>query len=55
MSRKSRNVARFIRAAMDAYPNRRPFAAVTRYGARLMRENERLRKRLRELEGGENA
>lgn len=46
MSKKSKNIARFIRAAMGTYPNLRPYAAVTHYGAWLMSENKRLKKML---------
>lgn len=50
MSKKSRRNARFIRAAMDAYPQKRVFAAVVHFGASMMAEALRLRKFIEELE-----
>lgn len=49
MSKRSRRNARFIRAAMDAYPQKRVFSAVVHFGASMMAEALRLRKFVEEL------
>lgn len=46
MSKRSRRIARFIRAAMEAYPHKRTFSAMSHYGAELMVAVEKQHKQM---------